>query len=246
MGAPPARAKEGLASAQQGLDSSRLRVLIVGMCGRFDTSHLTWADIHHQLSTLVPVKTAPLNLEPSADVRPTTPQLTARLDADGWTLEKMRWGLVPFWRTGKPIKDTEKGKGDGFKLTTFNARVETCAGTATFRDAYAKRRCIVPASAWFEWTGEPGSKVKHRFARTDGQAIWFAGLWDRCTTPDLGEVSSFSILTGPSAGHLGDYHDRAPVILEQQEWTTWLDFTVDASEIIAAVRPERFEVRAAA
>jgi putative SOS response-associated peptidase YedK len=212
------------------------------MCGRFDTSHLTWRDIHDQLAGFGAVASAPLNLEPNADVRPSTAQVTARLDAEGWTVEKMRWGLVPFWRNGKPIKDTVKGAGDGFKLTTFNARVETCAGTSTFRDAYAKRRCIVPASAWFEWTGDKGSKVKHRFARKDGRAIWFAGMWDRCTTPDEGEVRSFTILTGPSAGWLGDYHDRAPVILEADEWGTWLDPACDSTQLLAAVRPDRFEV----
>ena len=87
---------------------------------------------------------------------------------------------------GKPLKDTAKGADDGLKLTTFNARVETYAGTSTFREAYAKRRCIVPASSWHEWTGDKGFKLKHRFARTDGRAIWFAGMWDRVETPDAG------------------------------------------------------------
>jgi len=218
------------------------------MCGRFDTSHLTWADIHAQLSAFgehFPVVTAPINMQPDDDVRPTTPQVTARLQDGAWVLEKMRWGLVPFWRGGKPLKDTEKGRGDGFKLTTFNCRVETAASAATFRDAFAKRRCIVPASGWYEWTGpanpKEGGKTKHRFARTDGQALWFAGLWDRCTTPDAGEVASFTILTGPSDGWLTDYHSRAPVILEPQDWATWLDPSQDPGPLMAAVRPERFE-----
>ena len=214
------------------------------MCGRYDTTHLSWADIHDQLSTLVPIATAPLNLEQNDDVRPTTPQLTACLDDGHWVLEKMRWGLVPFWRGGKPLKDTSKGAGDGFKLTTFNARVETCAGTSTFRDAFARRRCIVPASSWYEWTGEPGSKVKHRFARADGRAIWFAGLWDRCATPDAGEVASFTILTGPSTGWMSKYHDRAPLILEQSEWPAWLTPGQNVETLLAASRPERFEVAA--
>jgi putative SOS response-associated peptidase YedK len=214
------------------------------LCGRFDTSHLAWRDIHDALAALVPVKTTPLNLEPNADVRPTTTQLTARVDGDGWVLDKMRWGLVPYWRNGKTLKDTSKGAGDGFKLTTFNARVETCSTASTFKAAYAKRRCIVPANGWYEWTGETGAKVKHRFARADGKPIWFAGLWDRCTTPDAGEVTSFTILTGPSAGWLGNYHDRAPVILEPEEWMTWLDPTRDTQALVAAVRPERFELAA--
>lgn len=216
------------------------------MCGRFDTSRFTWREIHDALATFYPVTTPPLNLEPSSDVRPTTPQLTARLDGDGWVLEKMRWGLVPFWRNGKPLKDTTKGAGDGFKLTTFNCRVEGAATASTFKGAFAKRRCIVPATSWFEWTGEAGSKVKHCFGRADGHPIWFAGLWDLCSTPDAGEVASFTILTGPSAGWLSDYHDRAPVILEPAEWGRWLDPAQDAAELMASVRPDRFEIRAAA
>ena len=106
------------------------------MCGRFDTSHLTWAQIHDALSCFANVATAPLNIEPNDDVRPTTQQLVARLEEGEWRLDKMRWGLVPFWRSGKPLKDTEKGKGDGFKLTTFNARVEGVASASTFREAF--------------------------------------------------------------------------------------------------------------
>ncbi len=100
----------------------------------------------------------------------------------------------------------------------------------------------MPASAWYEWTGPEGGKTKHRFARTDGKALWFAGLWDRCTTPDAGEVASFTILTGPSEGWLGDYHTRAPVILEPEAWGTWLDPAQDAGPLMAVVRAERFEV----
>ena len=212
------------------------------MCGRFDTSHLSWRDIHEQLSGFAEVTTAPLNLEANDDVRPTTAQVTARLEDGRWVLEKMRWGLVPFWRGGKPLKDTAKGAGDGFKLTTFNARVEGVATSSTFKGAFARRRCIAPANAWYEWTGPEGKKTKHRFARKDGGIVWFAGIWDRVTTPDAGEFASFSILTGPSAGWLSDYHTRAPVILEPAEWGDWLDPAKDAGALIAAVRPERFEV----
>lgn len=172
------------------------------MCGRFDTSHLTWAQIHEALLTYSTVVTAPLNIEPNDDVRPTTNQLVASLDDGGWVVEKMRWGLVPFWRSGKPLKDTEKGKGDGFKLTTFNARCEGVASAATFKGAFARRRCVVPASAWYEWTGDKGAKTKHTFRRLDGAPIWFAGLWDEAVTPDAGTVRSFTILTGPSEGWL--------------------------------------------
>jgi putative SOS response-associated peptidase YedK len=174
------------------------------MCGRFDTSKFTWREIHDHLAGFGRVTTSPLNLEANVDVGgPTTSQLTARLDGDGWAVEKMRWGLVPSWRSGKPLKDTEKGKGDGFKLTTFNARTENFAPgakrSAVFSVSYAKRRCIVPANGWYEWTGPQGGKTNHRFARKDGAPLWFAGIWDHCTTQDAGDFASFTILTGPSA-----------------------------------------------
>lgn len=212
------------------------------MCGRFDTSHLTWADIHAALETYSTVTTAPLNIEPNDDVRPTTRQLTARLEDGTWVIAPMRWGLVPFWRDGKPLKDTAPGKGDGWKMTTFNARCEGVATASSFKGAFARRRCVVPASAWFEWTGEKGDKTRHSFRRADGGILWFAGLWDRVTTPDAGEVSSFTILTGPSSGLLSDYHLRAPVILEPADFGVWMDPSRDATEVMAAVRPDRFVV----
>ncbi len=87
-------------------------------------------------------------------------------------------------------------------------------------------------------------KTKHTFRRTDGKTIWFAGLWDKVATPDAGDVSSFTIMTGASAGWLGDYHDRAPRILEEDDWATWLDPAQDAQALLHAVRPDRFEVAA--
>ncbi len=210
------------------------------MCGRFDTSHLTWADIHNQLVPWGKVRTPPLNIEPDPDVRPTTQQLFARLDEGEWLVEKGRWGLVPYWRNGKPLKDTAKGANDGWKMTTFNARCEGVATASTFKGAFARRRCLVPATAWYEWTGEKGSKTKHTFRRADGGIIWFAGIWDRCTTPDAGDVTSFTILTGPSAEMLADYHDRAPVILEPEDFDVWMDPANDPAEVMAACRSERF------
>jgi putative SOS response-associated peptidase YedK len=113
------------------------------------------------------------------------------------------------------------------------------------RTPFKKRRGVVPASAWFEWRGEATPKPKFRFARADGQPIWFADLWDRVATSDAGEVASFTILTRPSAGELARYYDRAPVILEEAEWPVWLAPAASAAEVLAAVRPERFAVAAA-
>ena len=212
------------------------------MCGRFDTSHLTWRQIHNQLSGFANVSTPPVNIEANDDVRPTTRQLTARLGDDGWVVEKMRWGLVPFWRSGKPLKDSEKGKGDGWKLATFNGRCETVATSAVFKGAYARRRCVVPASAWYEWTGEKGAKEKWRFSRADGALVWFAGIWDQADTTDEGPTSSFTILTMPSGGPLERFHDRAPVILDPDEIPHWVTLSEDPERFYDPGRCGRFEV----
>lgn len=213
------------------------------MCGRFDTSQLTWADIHAQLSVFAEISTPPLNLEPDDDVRPTTRQLTARLEGGAWALERMRWGLVPGWRSGEPLKDSEKGKGDGFKLTTFNARSETVATSAVFRSAFARRRCLVPASAWYEWTGDKGARTRWRFSRADGEPLlMFAGLWDHAETPDAGPVDSFTVLTHPSSGLLAEYHHRAPVVLERDDWMGWLDVTRDPAPLFTPDTVDQFHV----
>lgn len=70
------------------------------------------------------------------------------------------------------------------------------------------------------------------------------GIWDRITTPDEGEVSSFTIITSESEGWLKDYHDRAPMILDQSEWGLWLDPSNDPETIMRAVRSDRFEIAA--
>lgn len=211
------------------------------MCGRFDSSHLTWADIHAQLSKFAPVAGAAPNLEPNGDVRPTTRQPVARLEGGAFVVEPMRWGLVPFWRSGKPLKDTAKGAKDGFGLTTFNCRGETAATSSVFKAAFARKRCLIPANAWFEWTGEKGSKTKHRFARRDGGLIWFGGLWDHAVTPDEGSIQSFTIITQDADGWLTDYHDRAPLILEEDDWADWLRPSGETpARPLPQVRPDRF------
>ena len=226
-----------------GLHTARASCKPPPLCGRFDTSHLTWQQIHSALQQFLDVTTPALNdIVQNDDVRPTTQQIIARVGENGWVVERMRWGLVPHWRSGKPLKDTAKGAGDGFKLTTFNARCEGVALAATYKAAFAARRCVVPATSWYEWTGAPGSKVRHTFRRRDGEALWFAGIWDRAVTSDAGEILSFSILTGQSSGHLQTYHDRAPLILEPSELARWAGPAFDRDWLPAADRADRFEV----
>jgi putative SOS response-associated peptidase YedK len=139
-------------------------------CGRF-TQHYTWQEVHEFLS----VFGAARNLQPRYNIAPTTSVDVVRRDPEGRReLVSMRWGLVPFfWK--KSLKEVP---------ATFNARVETLADKPMFREALQRRRCIIPASGFYEWTGAKGDKQPHLFTAADGSPILaLAGLWDRWRDP---------------------------------------------------------------
>lgn len=180
------------------------------MCGRF-TQHYTWAEVHAFLS----VVGAPLNLQPRYNIAPTTLIDVVRRDAAGRReLVQMRWGLVPGWWS-KGLKDVP---------ATFNARAETVDQKPAFRGAFRQRRCIIPASGFYEWTGPRGARVPHLFAAADGTPVLgFAGLWDRWRDRATGEdVLSATIIVSGASGWMTPYHDRMPVLLAPDQFEAWL------------------------
>jgi putative SOS response-associated peptidase YedK len=108
---------------------------------------------------------------------------------------------------------------------TFNARAESVADKRMFRTAFREQRCIIPASGFFEWTGEKGAKQPHLFTAADGSPILaFAGLWDRWRDPETREdVLSCTIIVCDANEWMRQYHDRMPVILEPENLDPWLD-----------------------
>ena len=175
------------------------------------------------------------NAQPNLDIRPTTQQWVVREAGGDSELVRARWGLVPFWHSGKALKD--------FKLTTFNANAETVATAATFKGPFARRRCLVLADGWYEWTGPKGSKQRWLFTPRDGEPLTFAGLWERCTTSDAGEVHSFTIVTQPAGAPLNGYHDRAPVVIWPTERARWLQAGTDVADLIGPESVDRFDAR---
>ena len=171
------------------------------LCGRF-TQNYTWAEIRAFLNVFGP----PVNLQPRYNIAPTTMVDVVRLVDGHRALTKMRWGLVPFfWKKG--LKEMP---------ATFNARAETVAGKPMFRDAFKRnRRCIIPASGFYEWTGGKKERLPHLFTATDGSPVLaFAGLWDRWKEPESGEeVLSCTIIVSGASAWMEPYHDRMPVIL---------------------------------
>ena len=105
---------------------------------------------------------------------------------------------------------------------TINARSETLASTPMFRDAYAKRRCLVPADAFYEWQAIDGAKLPWAIARSDGQPLVFAGLWEGWRGADGTVIRSFTIATTTANATLRPLHERMPVVLEATDWPLWL------------------------
>lgn len=192
------------------------------MCGRF-TQHYTWSEVHEFLS----VFGTPRNLQPRYNIAPTTTVDTVRAGKDGAReLVSMRWGLIPGWWK-KPLKELP---------ATFNARAESVAEKPMFRNAFKERRCIIPASGFFEWTGPKTDRQPHLFTAADGAPVLgFAGLWDRWREPAAGEeILSCTIIVCGGSQWMATYHDRMPVILDRSNFDAWLSGSLGPEELTCA------------
>ncbi len=173
------------------------------MCGRFTITHPNEA-----LAALFDaVMGNDLPLGPNFNVCPTDTVAVVTSDGQQRRLRAMRWGFIPDWY---------KAPNDGPLI--INARSDTVAAKPAFRDAVRTRRCLVPASGFYEWnTGEKGEKLPWYFTRADGQPMALAGIWQRWQ--DLDTVAIVSTDAGPSMAGL---HHREAVVLERADWPLWL------------------------
>ena len=177
------------------------------MCGRFVLEtplKATAENINAQLAkNLVTVPN--YNICPSENVSVVVSNFEQR------RLGQMRWGFIPHWY---------KSMTDGPLL--FNARAETLAQKPAFRDAFAKRRCLIPADGFYEWQKFVGSKSKPFYVkRSDRQQMLFAGIWqfwgDRGT-----RTPTCTILTVPASEQISEIHHRMPLFIERADWALWL------------------------
>jgi len=153
------------------------------------------------------------NLGPNWNVCPTQPAMVIRWDADSGQrkLDVLRWGLVPYF-----TKDLKKAQ------RPINARAETVSTSGMFRTALAKRRCIVPADAFYEWKAMADGKQPYAIARTDGAPLAFAGIYEAWRDPSGEVLRTFAILTTAANTDMSVLHNRMPVILEEHDWRAWL------------------------
>ncbi len=166
---------------------------------------------------------------PTYNAAPQSVQPVVRLGRDSGSREfaLLRWGLVPFW-----AKDPKTG------YSTFNARSEDVAGKPAYREALKKRRCLVPADAFYEWQ-RLDPKTKHPFAigLKSGQPCAFAGLWDRWQPKEGEPLETFTILTTDPNAVMEPIHNRMPVILEPRDYDRWLEPGDPARPPVDLLRP---------
>ncbi|MGR9073940.1 MAG: SOS response-associated peptidase [Gammaproteobacteria bacterium] len=124
-----------------------------------------------------------------------------------------RWGLIPHW-----AKDMKIG------YSTINARAETVAGKPAFRNAFRRRRCLVPADGFYEWQVVPDSKRKLPWfiVLENREPMAFAGLWETWSGPGGGTIESCTIIVTEANRLMRPIHDRMPVILASRDWDKWL------------------------
>ncbi len=177
------------------------------MCGRFAITLPN--DAMAQLFQAVPGNDLPDI--PNYNVCPTT-QIHAVTSNEGQRrLVSMRWGLLPHWYNSPT---------DGPLL--INARAETIAKKPAFRSAVRKRRCLVPASGFYEWTkDEDGKRLPWYISPAEGAELAFAGIWQNWEK-DGQPVSTCAIVTTDASKTMSDIHHRMPVIVAEADWPLWL------------------------
>jgi putative SOS response-associated peptidase YedK len=179
------------------------------MCGRF----VGFRPLE-ELIGYFPIDVAHDEITQNFNVAPTQEVLSIVRQNDQNHLVRLNWGLVPFWAKDKSI---------GGRL--INARSETAGSKPSFRTAFRKRRCLILADGFYEWTGDKGNKQPMFLTLPDGNPFAFAGLWETWNNKGKEETPyrSCTILTREASESVKPIHHRMPVILKPDVYGTWLD-----------------------
>ena len=192
------------------------------MCGRYFQQRGP-AELARYFETVNPLPNTP----PSFNRAPTQDALVIRRHPESGArhLDPLRWGLVPRWA---------KDASGAAKM--INARSESIAEKPAFREAFAKRRCLVTADGFYEW--RPEDKQPFAIALADGAPMALAGLWEGWRAPDGSILRSCTIITGEANAKLAAMHHRMPMILPREDWPRWLgEDPAEPAELLGLLRP---------
>src|SRR5439155_2817146 len=173
--------------------------------------------------------------EPRYNIAPSQP-IAVVANSGNNQIEFFRWGLVPSW-----AKDPSIGN------RMINARAETLAEKPMFKTALKRRRCLIPASGFYEWKKSPDGKIKTPMyiRMKGGKPFAFAGLWDRWQSPGGEELLSCTIVTGPPNTLCEEIHNRMPVILSGEDCKSWVKpeemSAEEAAALLKSYPPEEME-----
>ena len=181
----------------------------VRMCGRYNliTDAQALVDFFEIEQTPFDVS----ELQPRYNISPSQDVPIVRDTGNGRELVLARWGLVPHW-----------SKEEKPKYSTINARAETVAEKPTYREAFRRKRCLIPATGFYEWKQGDGQKTPHHVQLPEGELFAFAGLWDRWNKEGEG-FDSCSIIITTANKTMQPIHERMPVILNPAQYNTWLN-----------------------
>ncbi len=201
------------------------------MCGRY-TYLYTWRQLHDHLERFLVSMRSALHAqpgpEPSYNAAPkATVPVIKRVEGDLMPA-MMKWWLVPHWAR------TPDGR-----QATFNARSESADTKPSFRSAFRKGRCVVPASGFYEWRKhDDGTKTPMYIYRADGEPLYFAGLWDAWGDRSVGpQLESCTVLTTTPNAEMAAVHDRMPCVLEPEDIEPWLSPDEPAATAKRRLRP---------
>lgn len=186
---------------------------------------------------------------PRYNIAPSQPVLIARHDVRGFPeLQLVRWGLIPSW-----VRDPA-----ALRSPLINARAETAADKPSFRGPLRHRRCLIPTTGFYEWSGKRTARQPHLIRLKDQQLFALGGLWESWLGADGSEIETATILTTASNKDMASLHDRMPLIIEPRDFARWLDCRSGTAEdiqdllqpfpddrlIVAAVNPRLNDPRA--
>jgi putative SOS response-associated peptidase YedK len=192
------------------------------MCGRFTQQRPA-----SELAEIFAAEPLADELGARYNVAPTDDAFVVVQRKERRAITAYRWGLVPHW--SGDLKGAAR---------MINARAETITSSPAFRDAFERRRCIVPVDSFYEWKREGTVRQPYRIVATDGLPLALAGLWAGWHDPATEQVRrTFTIVTTTPNEAIADLHDRMPVILEAGAWDRWLSEAPDRGELLAMLQP---------